>query len=82
MAIFNEGRLKLKFKPLSLNDLVASVLSNFEINVSNKNGELKTRGFYKEGKEDGTWELFNEQGQLKAKINYRMGIKMKTEKFE
>jgi len=46
------------------------------------NGQLKAKGVYKEGKEDGIWEVFNEQGKLKAKINYRLGIKMKTEKFE
>jgi antitoxin component YwqK of YwqJK toxin-antitoxin module len=47
-----------------------------------QNGQLKAKGVYKEGKEDGAWEVFNEQGKLKAKINYRLGIKMKTEKFD
>jgi two-component system phosphate regulon sensor histidine kinase PhoR len=42
MAVFNEGRLKLKFTQIDLNKLAETVASNFEIRVSNKNGELKT----------------------------------------
>ena len=40
MAVFNEGRLKLKFKELHINDLVAIAVRNFEIKVKNKNGKL------------------------------------------
>ncbi|MBN1820152.1 MAG: HAMP domain-containing histidine kinase [Prolixibacteraceae bacterium] len=40
MAVFNEGRLKLKFKPLDMNSLIENVISNFELKVQNKNGEL------------------------------------------
>ncbi len=42
MAVFNEGRLKLKFTQLDLNKLAETVAANFEIRVSNENGELKT----------------------------------------
>jgi two-component system, OmpR family, phosphate regulon sensor histidine kinase PhoR len=42
MAVFNEGRLKLKFTEIDLNKLAETVASNFEIRVSNKDGELKT----------------------------------------
>ena len=42
MAVFNEGKLKLKFTQIDLNKLAESVASNFEIRVSNENGELKT----------------------------------------
>ncbi len=42
MAVFNEGRLKLKFTQIDLNKLAETVASNFEIRVSNENGELKT----------------------------------------
>jgi len=42
MAVFNEGRLKLKFTQIDLNKLAETVASNFEIRVSNKKGELKT----------------------------------------
>ena len=42
MAVFNEGRLKLKFTQLDLNKLAETVASNFEIRVTNENGELKT----------------------------------------
>ena len=40
MAIFNEGRLKLKFRDIELNELVRGVIGSFEIRVNNKNGEL------------------------------------------
>jgi len=40
MAVFNEGRLKLRFKELNLNSLINNVVSNFELKVQNKNGEL------------------------------------------
>jgi len=42
MAVFNEGRLKMKFTQIDLNKLAESVASNFEIRVSNESGELKT----------------------------------------
>ncbi len=42
MAVFNEGRLKLKFTHIDLNKLAESVASNFEIRVTNESGELKT----------------------------------------
>lgn len=42
MAVFNEGRLKLKFSQIDLNKVAEMVASNFEIRVSNENGELKT----------------------------------------
>jgi two-component system phosphate regulon sensor histidine kinase PhoR len=42
MAVFNEGKLKLKFTQIDLNKLAEVVAANFEIRVSNENGELKT----------------------------------------
>jgi len=42
MAVFNEGKLKLKFSQIDLNSLVETVTSNFDIRVTNENGELKT----------------------------------------
>lgn len=42
MAVFNEGKLKLKFTEIDLNELVMTVASNFQIRVSTANGELKT----------------------------------------
>lgn len=42
MAVFNEGRLKLKFTHIDLNKLAETVASNFEIRVTNESGELKT----------------------------------------
>ena len=43
MAVFNEGRLKLKFKEVEMHHLIENVVSNFELKVQNKNGELHTR---------------------------------------
>jgi len=42
MAVFNEGRLKLKFKEFDLNKTIKNVINNFELRVKNKNGELKS----------------------------------------
>lgn len=40
MAIFNEGRLKLKFKEFHFNELINTVILNFELRVKNKGGRL------------------------------------------
>lgn len=40
MAVFNEGRLKLKFTEIDLNKLLESVVANFEIRLSTENGIL------------------------------------------
>ena len=40
MAVFNEGKLKLKFKEVNINALISSVVLNFELRVKSKNGEL------------------------------------------
>jgi two-component system phosphate regulon sensor histidine kinase PhoR len=40
MAVFNEGKLKLKFKEVNINTLITSVVLNFELRVKSKNGEL------------------------------------------
>jgi len=42
MAVFNEGKLKLKFSEIDLNKLVDSISSNFEIRVTTENGKLDT----------------------------------------
>jgi two-component system, OmpR family, phosphate regulon sensor histidine kinase PhoR len=42
MAIFNEGRMKLRFHPFDLNDLVKNVIMSFDIRIKNKNGILRT----------------------------------------
>jgi len=42
MAVFNEGRLKLKFKEFDLNKTLQNVLNNFELRVKNKNGVLNS----------------------------------------
>lgn len=43
MAVFNEGRLKLKLREFDVNKMVETVTSNFELRVSNKNGKLSTK---------------------------------------
>ncbi len=40
MAVFNEGRLKFKFKDFDVNKMIQTVVSNFELRVKNKNGNL------------------------------------------
>jgi two-component system phosphate regulon sensor histidine kinase PhoR len=40
MAVFNEGKLKLKIKEVNLNALINSVVLNFELRVKAKNGVL------------------------------------------
>jgi len=42
MAVFNEGKLKLKYKEVNLNELINSVVLNFELRVKNKNGTLSS----------------------------------------
>jgi two-component system phosphate regulon sensor histidine kinase PhoR len=42
MAVFNEGKLKLKFTEIDLNQIVSQAAANFEIRVTNSNGTLET----------------------------------------
>ena len=42
MAVFNEGKIKLKFTEIDLNQVVAQAASNFEIRVTTSNGTLET----------------------------------------
>ncbi|MBT3382092.1 MAG: HAMP domain-containing histidine kinase [Prolixibacteraceae bacterium] len=42
MAIFNEGRLKFKFREFDVNTMINNVASNFELRVKSKNGTLQT----------------------------------------
>lgn len=39
-AIFTEGRLKMKFKPIDLNEIIYAVTKNFELRVHNEGGEI------------------------------------------
>lgn len=43
MAVFNEGRLKLKFKEFDINDTLRNVINNFEIRVKSKDGVLLSK---------------------------------------
>jgi len=42
MAVFNEGKLKLKFSDIDLNQIVSQAASNFELRVTNSGGTLET----------------------------------------
>jgi two-component system phosphate regulon sensor histidine kinase PhoR len=42
MAVFNEGRLKFKFKEFDVNKMIDTVTANFELRVKSKNGKLIT----------------------------------------
>ena len=37
------------------------------------NGIVKIKGYYKDGKKDGTWQEFNENGELVLVQLYRLG---------
>ena len=41
-----------------------------------ESGELKRKGNYKDGQEDGIWEHYYKNGQLKFKLNYKDGIEV------
>lgn len=43
MAVFNEGKLKFKFKEFDVNKMIDTVAANFELRVKNKNGTLLTQ---------------------------------------
>jgi two-component system phosphate regulon sensor histidine kinase PhoR len=40
MAIFNEGRLKMKFKNFEMHEVITTVVQNFEIRVHSDNGQI------------------------------------------
>ncbi len=42
MAVFNEGRLKFKFKEFDVHKMIETVAANFELRVKSKNGKLIT----------------------------------------
>jgi two-component system phosphate regulon sensor histidine kinase PhoR len=41
-AVFNEGKLKFKFKEFDVNKMIETVAANFELRVKSKNGKLVT----------------------------------------
>jgi len=43
MAIFNEGRLKMKFKNFDMHELIKTVVQNFEIRVQSDSGKITFR---------------------------------------
>lgn len=43
MAIFDHGKIMLKFKELDLNELISTVVRNMSIQVKNKNGQIVTQ---------------------------------------
>ena len=42
MAVFNEGRLKFRFKEFDVNKMIETVTNNFELRVKSKSGILTT----------------------------------------
>ena len=42
MAVFNEGRLKLKFKEVCINKIINNVSSSIEIRIKSENGKITT----------------------------------------
>jgi len=46
-----------------------------------KNGQLWTKGTYKNGKKEGVWELYNDSGSLYKKNTYKDDKLIKEEEF-
>lgn len=42
MAVYNEGKLKFKFKEFDVNKMIETVAANFELRVKSKNGKIIT----------------------------------------
>ena len=40
-----------------------------------ENGNLRVKGNFKDGKENGLWEWYSENGQLEKKGNYKEGLR-------
>jgi two-component system phosphate regulon sensor histidine kinase PhoR len=40
MAVFNEGRLKMRFREFNIHETITTVLNNFDIRIKNKKGAL------------------------------------------
>jgi len=84
MAVFNEGKLKMKFSEINLNKLIENISSNFEIRLTTENGNLIKQLFaenpYIKGDEDHiTNVIFN---LLDNAIKYSKGepqIELSTE---
>ena len=41
--------------------------------ITNK---LKSKGYYKNGKKDGLWEVYDDDGDIEREINFRNGIEV------
>ncbi len=40
MAIFDKGKIKLKLKPVNINELIRGVINNFQIQLNKQNGKI------------------------------------------
>ena len=61
---FTNGILKYKSKPFT-----GKVESHYQ------NGQLQSKGSFKEGEKDGVWEIYFEDGKLSKKESYVKGYK-------
>jgi len=86
MAVFNEGKLKFKFKDFDVNKMVETVTSNFELRVKNKNGTLITNINAKNAIFNGdevhiTNVIFNLLDNALKYSNHEPEIKVTTENY-
>ena len=65
-------------KVLNLASIILSCSSTVNFEKSKyENGQLRYKVNYKDGKLDGLWEYFNEDGSLKKTDTYKNGLKQK-----
>ena len=64
---------KLKNKTYTKKDTLGNWIYNGVSESYYKNGQLMTKGNFKDDKQDGLWKWYYDDGQLKYKVNYKDG---------
>ena len=47
-----------------------------------ENGQIRSKGSYKDGKQDGPWEFYDDNGQLIEKYSYKNGQVLKKSSYK
>jgi antitoxin component YwqK of YwqJK toxin-antitoxin module len=64
---------QLKNKTYTKNDSLGNWIYNGVSESYYKNGQLKSKGNFKDDQQDGLWRCYYDGGQLKSKVNYKDG---------
>jgi hypothetical protein len=64
---------KLKKETYTKTDNLGNWIYNGVSESYYKNGQLKSKGNFKDNKQDGLWKWYYDDGQLKSKVNYKDG---------